>query len=366
MAPLFSFNICYRSSLYEVLANELLLFYRQCDTIIGKIIDGRRVAPLSKEKKRFLLFDTQREGKEILKSDVIKEPNLKKFWILLKENFMNRLLYANLTLIIGNFPLIFLLLALIGVGQAEYFEPQGNLFMLLRGLFEAGADTTPGDLAMIGIQGAQQLARANTVLTYVFYGLSALALFTWGFVHVGITYILRNLAMGRPIFFMSDFFETIRKNWKQALGYGIIDLVIIAILPSNMYTLLQTSEGNIAGFFFWTTVVLFLAYLMMRWYVYLQIVTFDMSLFRIISNSMKFILLGFKRNILALLGSILLTGLAILFALAFNGVLVVLALAIPMFCLFSLSSFMGIYAAWFKIDEIMVIHTESDKEICEE
>lgn len=316
---------------------------------------------MSKEKKRFLLFDTQREGREILKSDVIKEPNLKKFWILLKENFMTRLFYANLTMIIGNFPLIFLLLALLGVGQASYFEPQGNLFMLLNGLFTAGSEMSPADLALMGIQGLHNVARANTVLTYVFYGLSALTLFTWGFVHVGITYILRNLAMGRPIFFLSDFFETIKKNWKQGLGYGIIDLLVLVILPVNLFTLLQSDQGNIAGFFFWTTVVLLLAYMMMRWYVYLQIVTFDMSLFRIISNSLKFILLGFKRNILALIGAILAMGLAVLFALAFNGVLVVLALAIPLFCLFSLSAFMGIYAAWFKIDEIMVIHPDEDE-----
>ncbi len=313
---------------------------------------------MSQKKKRFLLFDSQREGREILKSDVIKEPNLKKFWILLKENFMNRLFYVNLTMIIGNFPLIFLLLAVIGVGQASYFEPQGNLFSLISGLFVSGADRTPAELALMGMQGVQVLTRANTTLTYVFYGLSALALFTWGFVHVGSAFILRNLCMGRPIFFFSDFFETIRKNWKQGLIYGMIDLAVLVILPMNMFTILQSNEGNIASFFFWTTVVLLVAYLIMRWYVYLQIVTFDMSLYRMISNGLKFILIGFKRNVLALLGLLILLGLALLFLLAFNGVLVVVALAIPIICLFSLGSFMFVYAAWFKIDEIMVIHPE--------
>lgn len=308
-------------------------------------------------KKRFLLFDTQREGKGVSKSDVIKEPNLKKFFLIYKENFSNRLLFVNLLMILGNFPLIFLFLSLIGVGQKEFFAPGGNLYSVLQGIFLSQGTETPADLALFGINGIFTQQHANTAVNYVFYGISALTLFTWGPVSVGTTYILRNLASSRPIFFWSDFFDTIRKNWKQGLFYGMIDLLILVILPFNMVTILQSNGGDVASFFFWTTVVLFLAYFVMRWYVYLQIVTFDMPIFRIISNAMKFILIGIKRNLMALLGAVLLLGLTLLFLLSFNGVTVVLTLGIVLFCLFSGIAFMGIYAAWHKIDEIMVIHT---------
>ncbi len=315
---------------------------------------------MSEKKRKFKLFDSQREGKEILKSDVIQEPNLKKFWLILKENLMNRLFYVNLMMIIGNFPMIFILLAFLGVGQAEYFAPTGNLFSLIQGITVANGDTNPASLALMGITGVQLIQHANTTLTYIFYGIGALTLFTWGFVSAGTTYVLRNLAMGRPIFLFSDFFDTIRKNWKQALFFGMVDLAILLILPFNMFTMLQSGGMQAEGFFFWVSVVLFIAYIIMRWYVYLQIVTFDLPIFRIVSNSMKFILIGIKRNLLALLGTVLLTGLAIAFLLAFNGLLVVLAIGIPLFCLFSVTLFMGIYAAWYKIDEVMVLHPDRD------
>ena len=320
---------------------------------------------MAESKRRFRLFNSQREGKGVSKQDANLPPNLKKFWIIYKENFFGKLVTLNMMMILGNFPVIFLIMALLGVGQAEYTTPADHLFSVIQGI-AAGGDMHLSDLAMIGIGGMQIPAASNTAWTYVLWGLGALTMFTWGFVSVGVAYVMRNIVSGRAVFLFSDFWDAIRKNVKQALGYGIIDFLIFCIVPMNIYNMLRTGDGFLNSFMFWMNIALFAAYLMMRWYVYLQIVSFDMKLFKMIKNALYFILLGFKRNIMALLGTITLVSLCLLFLFTFGGRLVVITLFIPAMMLFSNSALMHIYAAWYKIDEIMVVKEESVDDIADE
>ncbi len=316
---------------------------------------------MAEKKKKFLLFNTQREGKGVEKADANLPPNLKRFWILWRENFTNRLLTLNIMMILGNFPAIFIVMALLGVGSADYTMPVGNLFGVMNGVNALSGGFTPSSLAMMGVAGMQIVKQASTAWTYVFYGLGALTIFTWGAVSVGSTYILRNLVMGRPIFLWSDFVDAIRTNWKQALPFGIIDLGIMGILCFNIFQMVQGGT-YLASFFFWVNVVLFILYFIMRQYVYLQIVSFDMKLFKMVKNAAYFVLLGFKRNMLALLGVILLSALGLLFFSAFGGRLVIVSLVLFACLFFSNVSLMLVYAGWFKIDEIMVIHDADKKD----
>lgn len=309
-------------------------------------------------KKRFSLFH-RREPKGISRADVIREPNLKKFFIIYGENFFGRLLSVNLLLILGNFPLLFLLMALFGVGQVSYSAPSGDLLSLLTGLTASGGQT-PASLSLLGVVGVQTVHYANTGWTYALYALSALTLLTWGPVHSGVYYILRNLATGRPIFLMSDFFDTIKKNLRQSLPFGILDLAVIGLCIFNMAQMLANTAWNLGSFFFWVNVLIFILFFIMRWYVYLQMVSFRMKLGKMIQNALYFVLLGIKRNLLALLGIAVLSSVSLLFLLAFGGRLVVVAIALPALTLFSSGAFMGTYAAWYRIDDIMVIHADPE------
>ena len=53
---------------------------------------------------------------------------------------------------------------------------------------------------------------------------------TRGLADVGLCKITRNFAREKHAFVREDFFETIKKNWRQALPIGIINLVVIALL----------------------------------------------------------------------------------------------------------------------------------------
>lgn len=324
---------------------------------------------MADNKGRLRLFNSQREGRGVSKKDANLPPNMKKFWLLYKDNFFGRFVSINLMMIIGNFPVIFLIMAVAGVGQGEYASPSDHMFSIFQGVMHGSGETSLSNLAWLGMGGMQITSNANTFWSYLFWGLGALTVFTWGLVSVGVAYILRNIASGRPVFLLSDFFDAIRNNFKQGFIFGIIDAIIFCIIPYNIYTMLQSGGTFMTSMLFWMNIVLYLAFLIMRWYVYLQIVSFDLPLFKMVKNAMYFILLGFKRNVMALLGSALLIGISAFFLFALGGRLIVITLAIPGLILFSNSAFMHIYAAWYKIDEIMVIKGDEeaeDDEIIEE
>ena len=83
-------------------------------------------------------------------------------------------------------------------------------------------------------------------------------------------------------------------------------------------------------------------------------VTFKLSVFKIFKNSLIFALVGFKRNILAFLGIAILLLFEVFFLVGLNGILIVLAVAMPLAILFSTSAYMKVYASYYKIKEVMI------------
>ena len=210
-------------------------------------------------------------------------------------------------------------------------------------------------MALFAQEGLQTVMYRPTTLTYIFYGLAAITLFTFGIVNVGSAYILRNIAKGEPVFLWSDFWYAVKRNWKQALPFGIIDIGINALIIWNIYNLfINSSGGYFTNTLFWCNVVLFVLYSVMRYYIYVQMVTFKLTVFKILKNSLIFSLLGFKRNLMATLG--ILAGLLIelICVIGVGGILLPFGIALPFIILFSSFAYMKVYASYFKIKEIMI------------
>ena len=100
--------------------------------------------------------------------------------------------------------------------------------------------------------------------------------------------------------------------------------------------------------------IIFIVYFFMRFYMYVQMVTFKLTVFKMIKNSFILALIGFKRNIMALLGCIAVVILEIMFLFGMGGILVSIAVAAPLAIMFSTFAFMKVYASYFKIKEIMI------------
>ena len=187
------------------------------------------------KKKRFKLFDTQREGKGITKEQANLPPNLKKFFILYRRDF-SRLLSVNMLFVLGNFPVFFLLLPLSGMFSVNFATPFMSAAPLFFGV-TAGAEAgmSAPQLALNGILGAQTGASTYLPIAYLFFGLSLLTLFTFGLVNVGTAYVLRNMIKGDPVFVWNDFWYAVKRNFKQGFLFGILDLFLLVLLPFNIF-----------------------------------------------------------------------------------------------------------------------------------
>ena len=302
--------------------------------------------------KRFKFLDINRNGKGISKTKAAEVGTLKRFFISFKDNF-GKITSLNIFMVLGNFPLLFLIITLAGNTKLQTQIPSFDVFQNLAGYFY-NAEPSAHSMSVFAHVAIQNVVYRPTTLTYVFYALASLSLFTFGFVNVGSAYILRNIAKGDPVFLWSDFWYAIKRNWKQALPFGIIDVIINFVLLFNIYTMFSTMGNFFSNTMFWCNVVIFILYFVMRFYIYIQMVTFNLTVFKILKNALIFSLLGFKRNLVAMLGIILCVLLEIGFIFGFGGILLPFGIALPFLILFSMLSYVKVYAAYFKIKEIMI------------
>ena len=318
-----------------------------------------------KKKKKLQILDISRDGKGISKRQVAKPGSLKKFFISYKDNF-NKIIFVNIFFVLGNFPLIFLIATLSGYTKLESQLPMYDIFQNLNPFFSG--EQSGYSLTLYALAGLQSQVFVPTTLTYVFYGISALTFLSFGVVNVGTAYILRNIAKGDPVFTWSDFIYAIKRNWKQALPFGIIDILINAILIFNIYNMVANSSDFLGSLMFWSNLVILIAYFFMRFYIYVQMVTFELTLFKIIKNSLIFVLVGLKRNVVAFVGIIAVFFIEIMLLFGTGGLLMPFAVAIPLAVMFSSCAYMKVYASYFKIKEIMIdpYQDESEPEIDED
>ena len=83
-------------------------------------------------------------------------------------------------------------------------------------------------------------------------------------------------------------------------------------------------------------------------------VTFNLSVFKILKNSLIFSLLGFKRNLVAFLGILAGILIELICIIGAGGILLPFGIALPFIILFSMFAYMKVYAAYFKIKEVMI------------
>ena len=303
------------------------------------------------KKKKFKPFDLQRDGRGISKKEPLSESGLKRFFLTFRNNF-GKIFYVNIFMVLGNFPLIFFIATFSGVTKNETLIPFSDFFQNIAFMFGESADPTPFTMTLYSLEGLQNVIRVDTVWTYVFYGLGALTLFTFGVVNVGTAYILRNIAMGEPVFVWNDFWYAVKRNWKQALPFGAFDLIINGVLVINVVNMIVTEPVFFTSMMLWCNVIIFFVYFIMRYYIYIQMVTFDLKITKILKNSLIFTLIGMKRNILALLAIVVLLAFEVMFLMV--TALQPVAVAAPLLILFSCFAYMKVYAAYFKIKEIMI------------
>ncbi len=305
------------------------------------------------EKKKFKLFRNiyNSDGPGVEKGEIkaMEDPSLINFFKLLKRKF-GRLITVNAMFLIGNFPILFFFILMSGYIMDEFSANAYSIYPTLYGvsLFEPDS---PVIASLLGIFGRVTTGYAHNTASIILTLLSLLVVFTFGFANVGTTYILRNMVREEPVFLWSDYKYAIKRNWKQALPMGIIDCLIMALLVYDIFWFNTNINqgGMMVPMLIISWAALFL-YFFMRLYIYLMIVTFDLKLRKVFKNAVFFAILGFKRNIMALFGIAIMVFITVALCVYFLP----LGIMIPFLFLFSFGGFIGTYAAYPKIKQIMI------------
>ncbi len=142
----------------------------------------------------------------------------------------------------------------------------------------------------------------------IWYWLLTILVLPSGFAAAGMTNITRNMAVDTHSFGTSDFFETIKKNWKQALSAGIINIIIIAFLCFDIYFFYTFMQKELMLIGLAACITMLLIFLVMRYYVWIILITFKLPLKQIYTNSFKLAFLGFKRNLIILISMVAVYG----------------------------------------------------------
>ncbi|MBQ8370061.1 MAG: DUF624 domain-containing protein [Clostridia bacterium] len=318
----------------------------------GKSLDEIEAEELAEKKKKFNLFDkfAPKESKGVDPDEIpiADQPTLLNFFKFIGRKF-NQILTANIMLVVGNFPIFFFILAMSGYLSDFTTSPYYTVFAPLRGamLF----NQSPATSALWTIYSRQADIVVYTTADYVLFGLTALLLITWGPVNAGVTYLIRNLFRGKPVMMWQDFKDTVKRNFRQSLIYGILDIgIIVLIVYDIVFFWLNYNLNMVMSTLFFSALTMALLYFFMRPYIYLMIVTFDLSLFSMFKNALRFTVLGLKRNFMFLLGTVAVFLIEYFLMYAYFP----LAVIVPFVILPSLLVTMGVYAAFPVIKKYMI------------
>ncbi len=294
-----------------------------------------------------------------------KTPNLKRFFKILGRRFW-KLVSLNLMMFVMVVPLIVMLVLYLGTRQTP--TATTPIFSTLYGanLIQSSTEST----MLLDIFGAQLNIPVYSVGSYIGIGICILfTAITFGWQNVGATYILRSMVRGEPVFLFSDYFYAVKRNFKQGFWLGLIDVIIISLLFFDL-----AYFWNMVGSFwlnvgFYAVCAMMILYFFMRFYLYLMLVTFDLSLKKLFKNALIFTTLGIKRNLMATLGMIILVAFNVVLMAVMAPINIVLPFIMPAFYLLSFCAFCSTYAAYPVIERYMIEPYENkaeEEEITEE
>lgn len=130
------------------------------------------------------------------------------------------------------------------------------------------------------------------------YDLISVPVLTNGLASAGLTNVTRNIARDKHSFGLSDFFDTLKKNWKQALPAGIINTLVYAMLFFDIYFFWFSSKGIMASVGVGICVCILFIFTVMNYYIWTLMITFKFTLKQIYKNSFKFVFINMKLNLL--------------------------------------------------------------------
>lgn len=302
-------------------------------------------------KKKIKLLDFyNREGKGVEK-DEDTTPNLKYFFKLFGRKF-TKLLSVTLIMDIQVLPILaslFLYFFASPTTPTAYYTE----YPLIYGIQQLGGNAV-NSVHATNMSAQFGLPAYNT---YVYWVIGILMLFhvvTYGWQKCASTYIMRGIVRGDSVFILSDYFYAIKKNWKQGLILGLIDCTVIGVLCVDFMFFYTSEPTGFTNFMYAMTFALIILYVIFRFYIYMLIVTFNIKISKAIKNALIFTVLGIKRNLMACIGLVLLTAVAVGMILILLPMGLGVTVILPLLYYLGFSAFIYNYAAYPVIKKYMI------------
>ncbi len=295
------------------------------------------------KKRKFNLFNMNKDGKGVYEHED-RKPTLKFFFKLLWRKF-SAILQLNLLMLIHIVPIVALVFVFFMGEKTPTIT--NTAFPALYGINFIG---TTGGAPLLDISSISMgIPVFSPVINVVIISVAVVWALTFGWQCVGSAYVLRGLFRGDPVFVFSDYFYGIKRNFKQGFLMGLLDVLIIGVLIVDLAFF--ASNG---GFMYFVIFAIMFLYMIMRFYIYLMLITFDLKITKIIKNSLIFTALGIKRNLMAVLGIAALIALNFFLMIWLVPSGIALPLLLPLLYLMGTLGFITTYAAYPVIDKYMI------------
>lgn len=188
------------------------------------------------------------------------------------------------------------------------------------------------------------------------YLVAFLPILTRGLADVGLANITRSYAREKHAFIGSDFLETIKKNWKQALPVGIINnlLTVVIVFAVSMYYQPAANGNTMAFIGLALTMSVYVIFTVMKYYVPFLLITFKYNLRQLYRNALLFVGVGWKPNLVVSLVLLLCYGLMGLLLLLPNSLGIAFIFIIYLFVFPAFRSFLIQFAIFPTIRRVVI------------
>lgn len=150
------------------------------------------------------------------------------------------------------------------------------------------------------------------------WAVTALPIVTKGWADAGLTFITRNFSREKHAFIKEDFFETVKKNRKNALIIGIINLAVTGILIFNLLLLIPKMVPGLYALFgtpadqippaqdlsliemvlLALSLIGYVTFTWMKYYIPFLMITFKLSIKQVYKNAFLFTGANMKVNLI--------------------------------------------------------------------
>ncbi len=191
----------------------------------------------------------------------------------------------------------------------------------------------------------------------ILYLIFTITLIPSGLGAVGMAYINRATVLRRHAFIPEDFFDTIKKNWKQALPIGIINLLATAVLLYDIYAFYcGIGQSTFAVIGLGVALFIYIVLCSIKYYVYYLMITFDFKITKLYKTAFHLTFINIWKNLLVEL--ILAVIYAIPVALIYTGIpeqlIIIFTLAIGIFVFPSFKTYLIGFVAFPAIKKYMI------------